>query len=90
MGASDQLDALLGKEADVLSPSVIARLKAEWAEDLARWERRDMSARRYVYLWADGVYLQAHQDADARAQCVLLKGAGRLHRRLSRERPVLA
>jgi putative transposase len=64
----DALTALLGKEADALSPSVIARLKAEWAEDLARWERRDLSARRYVYLWADGVYLQARQDADA--QCV--------------------
>jgi transposase-like protein len=66
----DALTALLGKEADALSPSMIARLKAEWAEDLARWERRDLSARGYVYLWADGVYLQARQDADA--QCVLV------------------
>jgi transposase-like protein len=31
---------------------------------------RDLSARGYVYLWADGVYLQARQEADA--QCVLV------------------
>jgi transposase-like protein len=31
---------------------------------------RDLSARGYVYLWADGVYPQARQDADA--QCVLV------------------
>jgi hypothetical protein len=43
-----------------LSPAVIARLTAEWQADYDAWRRRDLSARRYVYVWADGVYLQAH------------------------------
>jgi len=40
--------ALRGRGADALSAPVIARRKAEWAEDLARWGRRDLSARGYV------------------------------------------
>ncbi|CAO3432504.1 Transposase, wcw_0483 family [Azospirillum argentinense] len=52
----EALSALLGKDAPNLSASVIGRLKEEWAADYARWQRRDLSARRYVYIWADGVY----------------------------------
>ena len=52
------LTALLGKDAPNLSPAVIARLKSEWEDEYRRWQVRDLSARRYVYVWADGVYLQ--------------------------------
>ncbi|MHC2385033.1 transposase-like protein [Bradyrhizobium liaoningense] len=55
----EALSALLGKDAPNLSPSVIAGLKADWQVEYERWQRRDLSARRYVYIWADGVYLQA-------------------------------
>ena len=53
----DALAALLGKDAPNLSPSVIARLTQEWQADYERWQGRDLSARNYVYIWADGVYL---------------------------------
>jgi putative transposase len=66
----EALGALLGKEAPNLSPSVIARLRGEWEADHARWQRRDLSARRYVYVWADGVYLQARMEPQA--ECMLL------------------
>ena len=36
----------------------------------ARWQRRDLSARRYVYVWADGVYLQARMEPQA--ECILV------------------
>jgi putative transposase len=55
----EALAALLGKDAPNLSPSVIARLRGDWQGEYERWQKRDLSARRYVYLWADGVYLQA-------------------------------
>ena len=55
----EALTALLGKDAPNLSPAVIARLKGEWEDEYQRWQKRDLSARRYVYVWADGVYLQA-------------------------------
>jgi putative transposase len=68
----EALAALLGKDAPNLSPSVVARLRGEWEADHARWQRRDLSARRYVYLWADGVYLQARMEPQAECMLVLI------------------
>ena len=68
----EALGALLGKDAPNLSPSVIARLRCEWEADYARWQRRDLSARRYVYIWADGVYLQARMEPQAECMLVLI------------------
>ena len=66
----EALSALLGKNAPNLSPPVIARLKADWKADLARWQGRDLSARRYVYIWADGIHIQARMEENA--QCILV------------------
>ena len=63
------LAALLGKDAPNLSPSVIARLTAAWESEYDAWRHRDLSARRYVYIWADGVYLQARMEPTA--ECML-------------------
>jgi putative transposase len=68
----EALAALLGKEAPNLSPSVVARLKGEWEADHARWQRRDLSARHYVYVWADGIYLQARMEPQAECMLVLI------------------
>jgi len=68
----EALGALLGKEAPNLSPSVVARLRGEWEADYTRWQRRDLSARRYVYIWADGVYLQARMEPQAECMLVLI------------------
>src|SRR5918997_499263 len=68
----EALAALLGKDAPNLSPSVVARLRGEWEADHARWRRRDLSARRYVYLWADGVHLQARMEPQAECMLVLI------------------
>ena len=68
----EALAALLGKEAANLSPSVISRLKGEWEGDYERWRKRDLSARHYVYLWADGVYLQARMEPQAECMLVLI------------------
>jgi len=70
----EALAALLGTDAPNLSPSVIARLKEDWQADYDRWQRRDLSARRYVYIWADGVYLQARME-DAAACMLVVIGA---------------
>ncbi len=68
----EALAALLGRDAPNLSPSVIARLRGDWDADYARWQRRDLSARRYVYVWADGVYLQARMEPAAECMLVLI------------------
>src|SRR5215211_5453512 len=66
------LTALLGKDAPNLSPAVITRLTAEWQADYDAWQKRDLSARRYVYVWADGVYLQARMEEAAECMLVLI------------------
>jgi transposase-like protein len=68
----EALAALLGQDAPNLSPSVIARLRGEWEADYARWQGRDLSVRRYVYIWADGVYLQARMEPQAECMLVLI------------------
>ena len=68
----DALAALLGKDAPNLSPAVISRLTAEWQADYNAWQKRDLSARRYVYVWADGVYLQARMEDNAECMLVLI------------------
>ena len=68
----EALAALLGKDAPNLSPSVVTRLTATWAEEYARWQARDLSARRFVYVWADGVYLQARMESQAECMLVLI------------------
>jgi transposase-like protein len=68
----EALSALLGKDAPALSPPVITRLTAEWSADFDRWQKRDLAARRYVYIWADGVYLQARMEENAECMLVLI------------------
>jgi transposase-like protein len=66
----EALLALLGKDAGGLSASTIARLKDAWSDEHARWSKRDLSAKRYVYFWVDGIHVQARLE-DA-AQCLLV------------------
>lgn len=68
----EALTALLGTDAPNLSPGAISRLTASWQDDYDRWQRRDLSARRYVYIWADGIYLQARMEPVAECMLVVL------------------
>jgi transposase-like protein len=66
---SDALSALVGKDAPGLSAPTISRLKAIWKEDLEKWQKRDLSLKRYVYIWADGVYCNVRLEE---RQCLLV------------------
>jgi transposase-like protein len=68
----EALAALLGPDAPNLSPGAVTRLTAGWKADYERWQSRDLSARRYVYVWADGVYLQARMEPAAECMLVLI------------------
>ena len=67
---SEALAALLGNDAPGLSPTAIARLKDGWLDEYKAWQMRDLSAKRYVYVWADGIYLQARLEDEK--QCILV------------------
>ena len=65
----EALAALVGKDAPGLSPSTISRLKSVWEQEYEQWLKRDLSRKRYVYIWADGVYCNVRMDDK---QCLLV------------------
>jgi len=67
---SEALAALLGKDAAGLSASAIGRLKDGWQDEHAAWARRDLAAKCYVYVWADGIHLEARLEDEK--QCILV------------------
>jgi transposase-like protein len=67
---AEALAALLGPDAPGLSAATVRRLTEAWQEEHARWQKRDLSTRRYVYLWADGVYFTPRLDHER--QCLLV------------------
>ncbi|MFG5379572.1 IS256 family transposase, partial [Yoonia sp. R2-816] len=60
----EALAALLGPNAAGLSSTTISWLKADWWDEYDRWQRRDLSTRRFVYIWADGVYFRPRMDEE--------------------------
>jgi transposase-like protein len=66
----EALHALFGNDAKGLSSSTISRLKSIWEKEHETWSRRSFKNKRYVYIWADGVYFNVRSD-DAR-QCILV------------------
>ncbi len=58
------LEGFFGSDAG-LSASTVARLTETWRAEHDRWSRRDLSSMDYVYVWADGVYVNVRlPDAD--------------------------
>ena len=100
--SAEALAALLGPDAPGLSAATVRRLTEAWQEEHARWRRRDLSARRHVHLWADGVYFTpVTSSAGHRPRAAVPAGADRRRReraqgaaggrgRLPREHPELA
>jgi transposase-like protein len=72
-GFSEALAALLGPEAPGLSASTITRLKSTWEQELVQWQQRSLVDKRYVYIWADGIYFNVRlEDPGNARQCILV------------------
>ncbi|WP_299822783.1 IS256 family transposase [uncultured Jannaschia sp.] len=67
---SEALAALLGPNAKGLSAKTITRLKVDWWADYEAWQTHDLGARRFLYVWADGVYFKPRMAEEK--QCVLV------------------
>ena len=67
----EALAVLVGEDAKGLSPNVVGRLKAQWAQEYGGWMKRELSSARYVYWWADGIHTGVRAEDDAR-QCLLV------------------
>jgi transposase-like protein len=59
---SSALTSLLGWDAPGLSASTIRRLKESWQEEHKEWSLRDLSKKRYLYLWVDGIHFNVRMD----------------------------
>lgn len=64
------LRALLGETAP-LSPSAISRVNKQFLDDYRAWSRRSI-ADEYVYIWADGVYLDAGAEDERRVMLAVI------------------
>jgi putative transposase len=64
------LRALLG-EATPLSPSTVSRVNKQFLDDYRVWSRRSI-ADEYVYIWADGIYLDAGAEDQRRVMLAVI------------------
>ena len=71
---SEALQALLGPDAPGLSPATLSRLTQGWHDELAQWQQRDLTGKRYVSCWVDGVYLETRLE-EARHCLLVIIGA---------------
>jgi putative transposase len=67
---SEALATLLGRDAPGLSAPTISRLKSVWSAEHARWERRSLANKHYVYLWVDGIHFGVRMEEAN--QCLLV------------------
>jgi transposase-like protein len=67
----EALACLLGESAEGLSASTLGRLKQQWLTEHAEWQARDLTTRRYVYWWADGIHFNLRSEDDDRT-CLLV------------------
>jgi transposase-like protein len=70
---SEALQALVGEGAPALSANVVVRLTEQWGQEYDDWSRRDLSEKRYVYVWADGIHVNVRLENEAnQRQCLLV------------------
>lgn len=72
---TEALSALLGKDAPGLSASTITRLKAVWQEEYQQWRKASFGNKRFVYIWADGIYFNIRLGEDQRMCMLVVIGA---------------
>jgi transposase-like protein len=65
----EALKALFGESVKGLSPATIVRLKRGWEAEYADWRQKDWHGHEFVYLWADGIYVNVRGDE---RRCVLV------------------
>jgi len=70
----EALSALLGAEAAGFSPSTITRLTSAWQEERESWQKRPLTGKEYIYIWADGVYFNVRLGEDKQLACLVLVG----------------
>ncbi|MCA9106830.1 MAG: transposase [Planctomycetales bacterium] len=76
---NEVLGKLFGREVDGFSANVVTRLKERWSQEYDQWNRRSLTDKKYVYIWADGIHSNVRPESpENKKQCLLvLIGASR-------------
>jgi transposase-like protein len=70
---SEALQSLTGAPVEGASANTIVRLKESWTAEYDAWNRRDLSEKKYVYIWADGIHVNVRlEDQENQRQCILV------------------
>ena len=70
---SEALEQLLGESAQGFSPNVVTRLKEQWGQQYDQWKQRDLSDKKYAYVWADGIHVNVRLETpENKKQCLLV------------------
>lgn len=70
---SEALQLLTGTPVDGVSANTIVRLKETWTKDFDAWNARNLSTKKYVYVWADGIHVNVRlEDQENQRQCILV------------------
>ena len=67
---TDVMEKLTRKRVAGFSPENIVRMKQIWERDYKTWIDRDLSKKKYVYWWVDGIHFNVRLDNDR--QCILV------------------
>jgi putative transposase len=72
ISTGEMSDALvhLGFDGSGLSPASVTRMTESWQGEYADWNKRDLTGKHYVYVWADGIYFGCRLTDDR--PCVLV------------------
>jgi putative transposase len=68
----DALAPILGEGVKGLSSTNILRLKEEWIKEYTEWSKRRLEGKRYVYIWADGVYFNVRLSKERPCLLVII------------------
>lgn len=68
----EALEAILGPNAAGLSATNVVRLKEGWKKDYDDWSKRDLSKKKYVYWWADGIHFKVRLEKDRPCMLVIM------------------
>lgn len=67
------LESILGPNTPGLSANTIVRLKRIWETEYKDWAHRDLTGKRYVYFWVDGIHFNVRlEEPDTNKMCFLV------------------
>jgi transposase-like protein len=70
---SEALESILGPDYKGFSAKSVERLKQQWSSEYRSWADRRMDGKRYVYVWADGIYFNIRLgDSNGKRMCFLV------------------